>query len=330
MNKNILYNQKTNFINSIKFKIPINSSIADLKIQNIHFFSKILPKGKIAIYGNYEILILYTLYNSINKFKNTSICRKVNFYKTLKTKDILQPLCHKNIKSSIDFITKPQCHFSICSYSNPNCYLGFSNICKVHLISPLSITLSRKNKSKKSTYSEEPDLDKNSMSKEGIKRKRFIEASTIIGRGSTDLFIEQDISIPDSSPLIWSIDNIKVKVEINKINLINDKVIVSGFANININYKTLLSSCNEATTGNLNYIQVKIPFTTPIDFKIEPMIKLKCSDNYQLIKSQCLGITYKLCDPSNISPCEVVYNKLATQLVIQIKLIATRNERIFI
>lgn len=326
MNKPALYSKKTNFINSIKLKIPLNSSINDLKIRNIHFFSKILPCGNIAIYGNYEILILYNTYLSSYKLKNTSVCRKVKFYKILKTNYSIK---NKNLKSSINFITTPQCFFSIYSHKNPKVYSGFNNFCKVYLFSPLFITL-LDNTNQKLLYYEDNNTCKSSIPKEIIKKKRLIEATTIVGRGCINLDIEKNLDIPSFSPPIWKIDNITITTDISNLNIINEKIIASGFAIINIDYITSIYYSNGATTGNFNYMQVKIPFSTSINLITEPNIKIKNTDNCQLIKSECLEETHKLNDESNTLSGEVVYNKVTEQFIIQIKVIATRKEKLYI
>jgi hypothetical protein len=327
MNKTTLYSRKANFINSIKFKIPINSSINDLKIKNIHFFSKILPCGNIAIYGNYEILILYNIYLPSNRLKNASACRKVKFYKILKTNYSIK---NKNLKSSIKFITTPQCFFSIYRHRNSKYHLGLNNFCKVYLFSPLFIALLDNNNSKL-LYDEYNNTCKGEVSKEIIKKKRVIEANIIIARGCADLYIEKDLAIPSFSPPIWKIDNITITTDVSNLDIIDENIIASGFAIINIDYITSsIYYCNGTTTGNFNYMQVKIPFSTPINLITEPNIKIKNTDNCQLIKSECLEETHKLKAASNTASGEVVYNKVTEKFIIQIKVIATRKEKLYI
>lgn len=326
MNKPTLYSRKTNFINSIKFKIPPNGSICDLKIRNLRFFSKILPCGNIAIYGNYEILILYNIYLPNNRFKNASACRKVKFYKILKTNYSIK---NKYFKSSINFITTPRCLFSIYRHKNSKFHLGLNNFCKVYLFSPLFIML-LDNNNQKLLYYEDNNTCKDSIPKEIIKKKRLIEANTIVGKGCVDLYIEKDLDIPSFSPPIWKIDNITITINISDLNIINENVITSGFAIINIDYITSIYYSNGTTTGNFNYMQVKIPFSTPINLITEPNIKIKNTDNCQLIKSECLEETHKLKDASTTTSGEVVYNKVTEQFIIQIKVIATRKEKLYI
>lgn len=331
MNENILYDRQTNFINSLKFKIPLNASITDLKIRNIRFFSKILSKGKIAIYGNYEILVIYNIYLANEKSKNISACRKTNFYKVLKSNAICEHTNYNNIKTSINLITQPRCLYSIHSCTNSKSYLGFNNFCKVYLLSSLSITLSNKNSNnKKSLYPPQNDTSKNSTTKEKVENKRLLEGITIIGRGSIDLFIEKDLYIPIKTPSNLTINNVKITVDVTKLNLINEKVVASGFVNIDINYSTSMSSYNETTTSNLNYIQAEIPFSTPITLKMDIDTKPKESDAYEVLNAQCLGEVHELSDALNIPSGEVFYNKVTEQLIIQIQIIAKRDEKIFI
>lgn len=333
MNENILYDRQTNFINSLKFKIPLNASITDLKIRNIRFFSKILSKGKIAIYGNYEILVIYNIYLANKKSKNISACRKTNFYKVLKSNTICEHTNYNDIKASINFLTRPRCLYSIHSCTNSKNYLGFNNFCKVYLLSSLSITLLDKNKNsnnKKSLYPPQNDTSKNYITKENVENKKSFEATTIIGRGSIDLFIEKDLYIPITPPSILTIDNVKITVDVTKLNLINEKVIASGFVNIDINYSTSMSSYNETTTSNLNYIQAEISFSTPINLKMDIDTKPKESDAYEVLNAQCLGETHELSDALNITSGEVAYNKITEQFILQIQIITKRKEKIFI
>lgn len=331
MDTNIIYRHNTNFINSLKFKLPINASITDLKISNINIFSKVLSKGRIAIYGNYQILALYSLFLTNSKFKNTSICRRTNFYKVLKLNTSLKDSNISNIKAEINFTEKPNCLYSVYSNNNSKCYLGFTNFCKVYLISSLSITLLKKHKTKKNLIKSSKVIsEEHSIHIEKNKLQRFIEATSIIGNGSIDFFLEKTLDITATTPPIWMIDKIKTDISINNLSLLGDNAIVTGSIDVNINYKTLISSPDDTTTGNLNYLQSTIPFSSQIQLNLHDNITIKKSDKLRVVKAICLGENHKLSNPLNLSSNEIVYRKITEQLVMQISVIVTRKEKIII
>lgn len=330
MNEPVLYSKNANFINSLKFKIPTNASIINLKVRNINFFSKFIPKGKIAIYGNYEILTLYNIYLPNGKCKKKSICKKVNFYKAFKLDDSLEHISYANIKSEINYITSPKCYYSTYSKPHSSHSLVLTNFCKVYMLSSISFTLVEKESIKKILSPQEKIQNNNLTTNKKQIKKRYIEATTIIGSGSVNFFMEKEIDIPKSFPPIWITDSVQVDIELTDISFTSEKIIASGLTNISINYKTLMTSYDNVTAGELSHLKINIPFCTPIDLIIDDTIQLKKSDVVKVVTAKCLDESHVL-NSSILTPSnEVVYNKITEQLVIQINVIATRKERIFI
>lgn len=331
MNESIIYNQNANFINYIKFKIPINASILDIKISNITFLSKIINKDKIAIYGNYKLIILYNVCFPYNKMKAKSICKKVNFYKTFKLNTSFENSSYSDLAIKISYITSPKCYYSIYNKPHSKYSLGITNFCKVYMLSSITLTLKEKNTIEKKILLPKEEIHNKLMTtKEKTLKKRFIEATTIIGSGSIDFIIEKQIDIPEALPSIWTIDNVEATIKLTDITPTLKKIIVSGFIDINVNYKTLMTSFDNVSTGKISHIETNFPFSTPIDLITDDNIKLKKSDVVKVVTAKCLAENHILSDYLIIPSEEVVYNKITAQLFLQIKVIATRKEKIFI
>ena len=331
MTDTILYCKNANFVNSLKFKIPISAHIINIKVRNINFLSKIISERKISVYGNYEILISYNIRISSNRLRRRSICRKVNFYKTIKLYDISEYTSYSNIKSEITYITSPKCYYSIDNKPHSKHSIGITNFCKVYILSSITLTLKEKNTiEKKNLLPKEEIHNKLMPTNETTLKKRFIEATTIIGSGSTDFIIEKEIDIPEALPSIWTIDNVEATIKLTDISPTMKKIIVSGFIDINVNYKTLMTSFDNVSTGKISHIETNFPFSTPIDLITDDNINLKKSDVVKVVTAKCLAENHILSDSLIIPSEEVVYNKITTQLLLQIKVMATRKEKIFI
>lgn len=331
MNKTILFSDTINFVNSLKFRIPINASIIDLKIRNIRFFSKILTKGKIAIYGNYQLLILYSLYLPNNNFRNVSICKKVNFYKVINLKNFLDYKELSKIKAEVKLIKPPKCLYSIHNCKKTKCFFNHTNFCHLYMLSPLSISLLKK-VSTELVLSNKKDkiLNKTSSYIKSNKKIRYVNATTILGNGTAEFFINKNIDIIETSDPLWKVDNIYVDVSTKKITLIGQKLLVTGDVIVNINYESLTESLDNTSSGNLNFLQTFIPFSSEIKIKTHDNSELKESDEFKVITAKCLGEKHSLNDSTISSSGEILYNTINEQLIIQIKVIVTRKEKIFI
>lgn len=331
MNKNILYSDNFNFFTTLKFKIPINASINDIKIINVRLFSKILTKGNIAIYGNYETIIFYNFHLRNNKFQNRSIRKKINFYKVINLRTFLEHKNLSNIKINIGLSNSAKCFYSIYNNKKSGCPFKITNFCKTYILFPLSISLVKESIIEtKLIKKNNKTLNKGLSFIKADKKTRYIDAHTIIGTGSIDFFIEKNISISSDSPPFWIVDNVQVDVGVNKLTLIGEKLIASGNINVNITYKTLIYSIDNASSGSLRYLQTFIPFSSEIKIKTHDNSNLKESDEFKVTLAKCLGEKHILNDSTLRSSGEILYNTINEQLIIQIKVIATRKEKIFI
>ena len=90
----------------------------------------------------------------------------------------------------------------------------------------------------------------------------------------TNVFLQKDIILTPPTEPIWKITDVITSAEVTKLDLSGEKAFASGFAYIDINYKTLISSSSENTiNGDLQYINLIIPFSTCINFMKKCMLR---------------------------------------------------------
>ena len=436
MSETIFNMFKINMLHSFKFKYPKYTIINNIKINNLNIFSKVLSKGRISIYGDYEIIITYNnkiSYKSVSK--NLTKHKTSSFYKVFHCRDIAKYGSPKNLKSTMKFLSTPKCLYSTQNYLRPYYFLKDKNICKILLFYPLSINICTKKTPNNNTNNNIKNIDDTIVNEDLIykdtlpftpslenlnnstlskseyinsnssyedknnnkfnlnldytdlpitileksntinntinehsqsnkqnndykknsnkplpnfknlktsynktlpsitpfkkqfqsKSKKLIECNLILGRGFTNVFLQKDIILTPPTEPIWKITDVITNAEVTKLDLSGEKAFASGFAYIDINYKTLISSSSENTiNGDLQYINLIIPFSTCINLISDSNDKIKKSDHCQ-VSNIYISETHKLKKPSTTSSKDIVYSELIEQFVIQITLLVTRS-----
>lgn len=159
-------------------------------------------------------------------------------------------------------------------------------------------------------------------------KKTLIEGNVILGRGNSEIFLEKTISLSEPIKPIWKITKVMSTADIAKIDIRGEKAFASGFAFIDINYKTLVSADTDTVRGNIQYLHLAIPFSLCIDLIPDCRDKIKNSDNCK-VNSIYVSESHILSKPSTIDN-ETVYNEFKGQFVVQVTVLVTRNMELYI
>ncbi|MBF8983165.1 DUF3794 domain-containing protein [Lutibacter sp. B2] len=169
--------------------------------------------------------------------------------------------------------------------------------------------------------------------------KKLIQVPVIIGKGSKQTLVVTELQISPPSPPVFRVKDIDEKVVITNKKVIPGKVIINGFIDKNINYKTLEHFHDGAVNGPLYHYTAQIPFSTFIDVIPNKGEEITEGDNCEILEAFVEGEKTELlcpvspaehgesCDPK--PPCPPpVYRKLLEKSVVKIVVKITRIEHI--
>ncbi|MBC8062872.1 MAG: DUF3794 domain-containing protein [Clostridiaceae bacterium] len=172
--------------------------------------------------------------------------------------------------------------------------------------------------------------------------KKILQVPVIKGFGEKQELVVREIVISPPNPSVFRIINVDKVVTITSFKLIatddNDdsqpffraKVIIDGFIDKNINYKTIADFTKDAVGGPVFQFTTRIDFATFVDVKAkEPIVE---TDQVEILNAFVEGEIEELLDPNPVpvgAPSfAVTFNKILEKMVVKIKLKVVRIEHV--
>ncbi len=176
--------------------------------------------------------------------------------------------------------------------------------------------------------------------------KKLIQVPKIIGFGEKQEFVVQELTISPPSPAVFrvkDIDKIVVITDFKLVPLSMDnygpkicdkffgKVIINGYVDKNINYKTITDFTANDVNGPLYQFTTRVEFATFVEVTAtEP---LRETDNDEILSAFVEGEKEEYLNPNPVpagAPSwAVTYNSILEKMIICIKLKVTRSDHIF-
>ncbi len=114
---------------------------------------------------------------------------------------------------------------------------------------------------------------------------KTIQVPVIVGTGSKQTLVVSKLWISPPCPPVFRIKDIDKEVIITNCKVIPGKVIINGYIDKNINYKTIKRYYKGAVCGPLFHFTKKIPFSTFIDITAEPGEEVREGDKCEIIEA---------------------------------------------
>lgn len=114
---------------------------------------------------------------------------------------------------------------------------------------------------------------------------KTIQVPVIVGTGSKQTLVVSKLWISPPCPPVFRIKDIEKEVKVTNCKVIPGKVIINGFIDKNINYKTIRRYHRGAVCGPLFHFTKRIPFSTFIDIIAEPGEEVREGDKCEIIEA---------------------------------------------
>ncbi|MGH4140709.1 DUF3794 domain-containing protein [Clostridium sp.] len=171
---------------------------------------------------------------------------------------------------------------------------------------------------------------------------KMIQVPVVKGFGEKEELIVSELTISPPNPPVFRIVDIDKEVIISnsKLTLVcipegcqshyNTKVIVDGFIDKNILYKTITDFTDSAVGGPVYQFTTRIPFTTFVEVKTkDPLCK---TDKVEILSAVVVCEEDELLDPNDVATdapdFAITYNTIVERMIVKIKLKITRVEHI--
>lgn len=178
--------------------------------------------------------------------------------------------------------------------------------------------------------------------------RKIIQTPVVLGFGEKQELVVADLLIsPPSEPVfrIVSVDEEVVITDYKLVPICNSrgehsaKVIIDGYIDKNINYKTLDEALDTATSvaGPLFHYTTRIPFATFVEVKLfEPLKDNKCGVkehvNVEILDAVVEGSVEELLDPNEVAAgapaWAVTYNRILEKTLVRVELKITKFEHL--
>ena len=187
--------------------------------------------------------------------------------------------------------------------------------------------------------------------------KRLIQTPVVVGWGEKQELVVADLQVAPPSPSVFRIIGVDEFVVITDTKLIpvcnkkgeySAKVIVDGYIDKNINYKTITDFTAADINGPVYHFTTRIPFSTFVEVKTsEPITDY--SNNYAACYNKCAhkenytveildaiveGASDELLDPNPVldgAPAwAVTYNRILEKALVRVELKITKDSHISI
>ncbi|MGV8981543.1 DUF3794 domain-containing protein [Clostridium sp.] len=171
---------------------------------------------------------------------------------------------------------------------------------------------------------------------------KVIQVPVIKGFGKKEELVVSELIISPPNPPVFRIVDIDKEVIItnSKLTLIcvpedcqshyKTKVIVDGFIDKNILYKTITDFTESAVGGPVYHFTTRIPFTTIVEVKSkEPLCK---TDQVEILSACVICEEDELLDPNDVATdapdFAITYNTILERMLVKIELKVTRIEHV--
>ena len=172
--------------------------------------------------------------------------------------------------------------------------------------------------------------------------RKMLQVPVIKGFGEKQELVVREIVISPPNPAVFRIINVDKVVTITSFKLIatsepddyqsffKAKVIIDGFIDKNINYKTIADFTADAVGGPVFQFTTRIDFATLVDVKAkEPIFE---TDQVEILSAVVEGEIEELLDPNPVpigAPSfAVTFNAILEKMIVKIKLKVVRIEHV--
>jgi hypothetical protein len=171
---------------------------------------------------------------------------------------------------------------------------------------------------------------------------KILQVPVIKGFGEKEELVVCQLTISPPNPPIFRIIEIDKVVTISNFKLASisepeegqlwwkAKVIIDGFIDKNILYKTITECTDVAVGGPVYHFTTRIDFATFVEVKSKyPML---ITDHVEILSAFVEGEKDELLDPNDVAICApdfaITYNTLLEKMIVKIKLKITRQEHV--
>ena len=171
---------------------------------------------------------------------------------------------------------------------------------------------------------------------------KMLQVPVVKGFGEKQELVISQITVAPANPAVFRIVKIDKEVRITNFKLVSTcepeegkshwraKVIIDGFVDKNIIYKTITDYTEDSVAGPVFQFTTRVDFATFVEVKArEPIFN---TDNVEILSAFVEGEKEELLDPNPVpedAPCfAVTYNSILEKMIIKIKLKITRIEHI--
>ncbi len=158
-------------------------------------------------------------------------------------------------------------------------------------------------------------------------KKKVLQVKVIVGKGSDQFFVENDVTISPPSPPIFKIEEIDKKVIITDVDVIPGKVIFNAILWKNVIYKTVEDVCDGIVNGPLFHATFKVPFGGFVEMEPVGCEKVKECDTAELLEAFVEGEKDILHGETCVKGV-TVFTKLLEKDVIKVAFKVVRTEHI--
>jgi len=166
--------------------------------------------------------------------------------------------------------------------------------------------------------------------------KKIIQVPVIKGKGEKQHLVVKEFTISPPSPPIFRILDVDKKVVITDTKLVPSvkydspeesedpcwwsKVIINGFIDKNVNYKTITDYTGEDVNGPLFHFTTRVYFATFLEIKSKE--EIYDTDKVEILSAVVEGEKEELLDPNPVPKCApdwaVTYRKLLEKILVRI------------
>ncbi len=166
--------------------------------------------------------------------------------------------------------------------------------------------------------------------------KKIIQVPVVIGKGEKQYLVVKEDCISPPSPPVFRIVDVDKEVVVTDAKLVPSvkydssdkggkpwclsKVIINGYIDKNVIYKTIKDYTHEDVNGPLFQFTTRVPFSTFLE--IETQEKIYDTDKVEILSAVVEGEKEELFDPNPVPKCApdwaVTYNKILEKILIRI------------
>lgn len=179
--------------------------------------------------------------------------------------------------------------------------------------------------------------------------KKLIQTPVVVGWGEKQELVVAELTIAPPSPALFRIIDVDKEVVITDTKLVpicnrkgehSAKVIVDGYIDKNINYKTITDFTATDINGPVFHFTTRIPFSTFVEVKTTEEIKDSYKDCYrenylvEILDAIVEGEVDEFLDPNPVADgapaWAITYNRLLEKMLVRVELKITKSDHIYV